>query len=116
MYHSTTLGIRYAPMFASKTKLLDGNLPDYANKGLSVTKIDHPDDANKTNVKSSSEFGSTHYLKHKTLSDDKVIVSSNNFLNIDIDKFDVIDIDEAQFLTGLYYFVKIMVEDKKKEY
>ena len=117
MYHSGTLDIRYGPMFASKTKFLDGGLTDYANKGLFVAKIVHPDDANRINVKSSGEFGSSHYLKHKTLSDDVVIISTDNLIKLldtDIDKFDVIGIDEAQFFTGLYDFVKILVEDKKK--
>lgn len=114
MYHSGTLDIRYGSMFASKTKWLDGNLTDYSNKGLIVAKIVHPDDANRTNVKSSGEFGSTHYMKHKTLSDDVIIISTNNFSNLDIDKFDVIGIDEAQFFTGLYDFVKFLVEDKQK--
>jgi thymidine kinase len=101
-------------MFGSKTKWLDSNLTDYANKGLSVAKIVHPDDANRINVKSSGEFGSTHYLKHKTLSDEVAIVSTDNFLNLDLDRFDVIGIDEAQFFTGLYDFVKDLVENKQK--
>ena len=89
-------------------------MTDYANKGLSVAKIVHPDDSNRANVKSSGEFGSSHHLKYKSLSDDVVIISTNNLTNIDIDKFDVVGIDEAQFFTGLYDFVKILVEDKKK--
>jgi len=114
MYHSGTLDIRYGGMFGSKTKWLDGNLSDYTNKGLAVAKIVHPDDANRTNVKSSGEFGSTHYLKHKTLSDEVFIVSTDNFLDLNLDKFDVIGIDEAQFFTGLYDFVKNLVEVKHK--
>lgn len=114
MYHSGTLDIRYGPMFASKTGWLNGNLTNYANKGLSVAKIVHSDDANRDNVKFNDESGSSHHLKHKTLSDDVVIISTNNFLNIDINRFDVIGIDEAQFFIGLYDFVKILVEDKKK--
>lgn len=114
MYHSGTLDIRYGPMFASKTKFLHGNLTDYANKGLSVAKIVHPDDANRNNVKFNDESGSTHHLKYKSLSDDVVIISTANLSDADVDKFDVIGIDEAQFFTGLYDFVKILVEDKKK--
>ena len=114
MYHSGTLDIRYGSMYAGKSKWLDGNLTDYANKGLVVAKIVHPDDANRINVKSSGEFGSSHYLKHKILSDDVKIISTNNFTNLDIDEFDVIGIDEAQFFVGLYDFVKILVDDKHK--
>jgi thymidine kinase len=114
MYHSGTLDIRFAGMFARKTFWLNGNLTDYANRGLSVAKIVHSDDANRNTVKFNDESGSTHHLKYKSLSDDVVIISTNNLLDAEVDKFDVIGIDEAQFFTGLYDFVKILVEDKKK--
>jgi thymidine kinase len=114
MYHSGTLDIRYAGMFASKSKWLDGNLTDYANRGLSVAKIVHSDDANRINVKCSGEFGSSHFSNHRILSDNVVIISTDDLSKAEVDKFDVIGIDEAQFFTGLYDFVKILVEDKKK--
>ena len=114
MYHSGTLDVRYGSMFARKTFWLNGMLTDYANKGLHVAKIVHSDDANRNTVKFNDESGSTHHLKYKSLSDDVVIISTDNLSNADVDRFDVIGIDEAQFFTGLYNFVKNLVEDKKK--
>lgn len=116
MHHSGHLDIRFGPMFASKTKWLNGKLTDYANKGLAVAKIVNPDDSNRTNVKYSGEIGSTHHINCKTLSDEVKIFSLNDLTKTDIDfsKFDVVGIDEAQFFIGLYDFVLNLVDVLKK--
>jgi len=116
MHHSGTLDIRFGPMFASKTKWLNRELTDYANKGLRVVKIVHPNDSNRTGVKYSGEIGSTHHLKYPSLSDEVTIISHGDLtdIEIDLDKFDVIGIDEAQFFNGLYNFVLHCVDVKKK--
>jgi len=114
MYHSGTLDIRTGPMCAGKSKWLDVRLTDYTNAGLSVGKIVHPDNSNRTDVKCSGEFGSSHFSQHKILSDDVEIITTDNFNNLNLDKFDAIGIDEAQFFTGLYNFVKDLVDNKHK--
>jgi len=68
MYHSGTLDIRYGPVCAKKSCWLNNNLNDYVNKGLSVAKIVHPDDAKRNDVKFNDESGSSNYLKYKSLS------------------------------------------------
>ncbi len=114
MYHSGTLDVRYGGMFAGKSFWLHSMLTSYANKGLKVAKIVHPDDANRNTVKFNDESGSTHHLKYKSLSDDVIIISTSNLSNAEVDEFDVIGIDEAQFFTGLYDFVKILIDNKGK--
>jgi thymidine kinase len=114
MYHSGTLDIRYGGMFASKSRYINGKLTDYANQGLLVAKIVHADDANRNNVLFNDESGSTHHLKYKSLSDEVEIISTNVLQGLDVDRFDVIGIDEAQFFSGLYNFVKDLVENRHK--
>jgi thymidine kinase len=117
MYQSGSLDIRYGPMFASKTKWLNDNLTTYANKGLKVAKIVHPNDSGRNDSNFNDESGSTHHSKYKTLSDDVVIISINDLENFNIEtleNFNVIGVDEAQFFDKVFDFVRKLVEEKHK--
>ena len=114
MTHSGYLEIVYGPMYAGKSKWIDSSLNDYVNMGFSVAKIVHPDDSSRSGVKFSGESGSNHHCEHKILSDEVTIIGTDDLNNIDLNKFNVIGIDEAQFFKNVYNVVKDLVDIKNK--
>jgi thymidine kinase len=111
--------IRFGPMFSGKTTALINDLAQYADLGSKVLLINSKKDNRQTEAQ--DETVTTHNSQFKGLSDKvdrvkltslKEIYESTNEINID--KYDVIGIDEGQFYADLKKMVTEWVLKLKK--
>jgi len=107
--HRGTLGIRMGCMYSGKTTWLNGELTEFAIHNLRVLKISHSDDV-RTDVAASDESGSTHNPSYGKLTSKIKCVRTSNLSMVDVSKYHVIGVDEAQFFTDLYDAVEHWVE------
>ncbi len=123
------LFVRAGAMFSGKSSWLNFELTKYADLGYDVVKIVHSDDTREN----TDNAGSTHNSSYQSLSS-KIRVIHANILQYpkitshsvfnncenkvsyvtDIEKYEVIGIDEGQFFTGLYDFVYDLIENHGK--
>lgn len=101
MLHKGELHVRAGPMFSGKSTWLNLSLTRLADLGYSVVKIMHKDDQRDS---------TTHNSSYKTISPKIQILCTKDLNTLDVSRYDVVGIDEGQFFTGLYEFVKNLVE------
>lgn len=102
----------FGPMFARKTSLLTAELNESSDIELKCLYINNSKDVRDTKYYSDSI--SSHSSQFSGLSD-KVDRKKETYLkDIDIDKYDVIGIDEGQFFDDLNEVVRIWVLEKNK--
>jgi len=111
--HRGTLYIRVGPMFSGKTTWLNGELTQLADKRFSVLKITHSDDI-RNDVETCDNSGSTHNSSYRSLSTKITCIRASELKDINVSKFHVIGIDEAQFFPDLLEVVEDWVENKGK--
>lgn len=111
--HRGTLYIRIGPMFSGKSTWLNGELTQLADKRFSVLKINHSDDT-RTDVEACDNSGSTHNSSYKSLSNKITCVRACELKGIDVSRYHVIGIDEAQFFPDLFCVIKDWVENQVK--
>lgn len=112
-FQTGSLTIIIGPMFSSKTTSLNNILTEFSDIGFSVMKIIHADD-NRLQNKDSERSGSTHSSTYKTLSSKIHCLKTKNLKEVDVDDYDLIGIDEAQFFDDLLETVEFWVEKKRK--
>lgn len=91
------LEICIGPMFSGKTSHLLKKIGQMADTGYSVLLINHDSDTRDSLI-------SSHSSLFKGISDkivDKITIIKKRDLNINVDEFDVIGIDEIQFFDNL---------------
>lgn len=108
-----TLYLRIGPMFSGKTTWLNGELTQLADKRFSVLKIIHSDDK-RHDVASCDHTGSTHNSSYKTLSPKITCIRASELVDINVSKFHVVGVDEAQFFPDLVDVIKDWVENHGK--
>lgn len=111
--HRGTLYIRIGPMFSGKTTWLNSELTQLSDKGFKCLKIIHDDDI-RNDVSSADLKGSTHNSSYNKLSDKITVIRAKNLVDINVEDFHVIGIDESQFFGDLVITVNRWVEDKGK--
>ncbi len=111
--HRGTLYMRIGPMFSGKTTWLNGELTKLADKGFSVLKITHSDDQ-RIDVATSDESGSTHNTSYTKLSAKIDCLKVATLEGVDVSKYHVIGVDEAQFFPDLLENVENWVENLGK--
>lgn len=113
--HRGTLSLRIGPMFSGKTTWLNAELTQLADKRFSVLKIIHSDDV-RYDVAKCDNNGSTHNSSYRSLSPKIKCIRASKLKDIDIeiDKFHVIGVDEAQFFPDLLEVVEDWVENNGK--
>lgn len=107
----TQLDLIGGPMFSGKTTELLRRLFNEAEIGMNVLYINHSDD-----TRSDNHFSTHNPLYKKKLAEKSNIsfISAEKLSNVNVDEYDIIGIDEAQFFTDLYNVVKNMVECQDK--
>ena len=106
-----TLNLILGPMFSGKTTQLNTELTKFADLGASCLKIVHSLDT-RNDVPSNDYCGSTHNSSYTQLTKKIKVVRTDNLANVDINGYQVISIDEAQFFTNLYNIIYDWVENK----
>ena len=101
----------FGPMFGGKTTMLRGILTRYADVGLRTLYINHSIDVRDT---PGDDILSSHNSGFKGLSAKIVGLKTSQLTDIDVDSYDVIGIDEAQFFEDLNSIVRHWVLDLKK--
>lgn len=96
-----SLQIVVGPMRSNKTGWLNDQLNRYCDIGKRVLRINHSSDHRDDVIMSEDERGTTHNSAGLHLTNGLTVVCSNNLTNINIDNYDVIGIDEAQFFPNL---------------
>lgn len=91
----------FGPMFAGKTTELLRRLTTMADVGLSVLYINHSSDVRSTT--GSAKHVTTHHSQFTSLSDKITTVSVRSLADVNVDDYDVIGIDEAQFFDYMMY-------------
>ena len=99
------------PMFAGKSSRLMTELTTYADVDLRVLYINHSDD---TRSGCGDNMFSTHSSQYKGLSAKIMAIKCSNLLDISVDDYDVIGIDEAQFFTDLVSAVDGWINEHHK--
>jgi thymidine kinase len=102
-----SLRICLGPMFSGKTTWLNGELTELADFGLACLKVIHKADQMRDAELTSS--GHSHSSSFKMLSPKIDVIFTDNLLSIidDIDKYNIVGIDEGQFFDELVKFVKV---------
>lgn len=113
---SGRLRIRVGCMYSCKSTWLNQEATKAADLGYSVVKIIHSDDLRKSASEVTDDSGSTHNSSFTSLTPKITKIRSSTLLDLDVDNFQVINIDEAHFFPDLYEFVNDLVEHKKKYY
>lgn len=111
--NSGSLHIILGPMFSGKTTQLNSILTKYADTGLKVVKIIHADDIR--DVTASDASGTTHNSSYSRLTSKITIIRTKELTNLDISKYHVIGVDEAQFFQDLDVVVKRWVNGLHKD-
>jgi thymidine kinase len=102
------LDIFIGSMFSGKTSALLRKLSQFSDLGLSTLYINHSNDN-----RSENSFSTHSSLQN--ISSNITFMKINNFNNLEINKYDIIGIDEAQFFDcSLIDFVKNLVEKYNK--
>lgn len=96
--HRGTLYVRVGPMYSDKSTWLNTELTRFADRGFPVLKITHSNDV-RDDVASCDNSGSTHNSSFTSLTKKIDCVRSNTLANINVDKYDVIGVDEGQFFS-----------------
>lgn len=107
--HRGTLSIRFGPMFSGKTTWLNGVLTEMADIGLAVLKITHTDDV-RYDTAACDESGSTHNTSYTGLSNKIATFRCTRLSDVDVSKYHVIGVDEAQFYDDLLDVIEHWVE------
>ena len=102
------------PMFSGKSTRLCGELTTCADLGHSVLYINHSSDVRKTEKQDTHV--TTHHSSFRALSDKitKTKINELELLTYDLNKFDVIGVDEGQFFSTLETHVRHWVLDLHK--
>src|SRR5436305_1726513 len=87
------------PMFSRKTSRLLAELSTYADLQISVAYINHSLDERETQCEGNGV--TTHNCLFKGLPDKITSLKSDKLSSLNLDRFDVIGIDEAQFFPDL---------------
>lgn len=112
--------IIFGPMFAGKSTRLSSELTESADIGLKCLYINHSSDERKTEF--SSDLITSHSSQFQGLSSKVQSVKTFKLSDVNVDKYHVIGIDEAQFFglkepplkNDLYLTVRKWVLEKKK--
>jgi len=104
--------LRIGPMFSGKTSAVVQEGTTLADIGMEVMYINHSDDIRSTTSKSKNM--TTHHSTKKSLSDKIDTISTKKLSKINIDKYDVIIVDEAQFFNDLEVTVRHWVLELNK--
>lgn len=108
---SGRLEIYLGPMFSGKSSRLLHDLSTFADIGLKVLYINHIDDIRDTK---GDNIVSTHNSQYNGLSK-KIKSAKISFLKeVNVEDYDIIGVDEAQFFEDLVPMVIDWVENKKK--
>lgn len=110
--HIGSCRLIFGPMFSGKSTTLRKELTTLADIGLKVLYINHSSDIRKT--EKGDKIITTHHSGFKGLSDKITVIKNSNLRNIDINKYDVIGIDESQFFDELDEVVREWVLFKNK--
>lgn len=115
LMHRGSLDIIIGPMFCGKTSLGNQRATVFADTGFKVARITHSfDDRGKCEGIISKGNVSTHNSSFVGLSGKISQFSAPNLKNIDVNEYQVILIDEAQFFDDLYDIVINWVEKDGK--
>ena len=111
-----TLHVKVGPMFSGKTTWLNNELTKWSDKGFKVCKI-IPLCESRLDVANSSSSGSTHNSSPGCLTPKVTIIpiGISDLSTVNIDHFDVIGIDEAQFLKNLRPSLSFWIDTLKKQ-
>jgi thymidine kinase len=105
MNQNGSLEIILGPMFSGKSTRLNWQLNDLFDKGFSVIKIVHKfDQERKESLHTSATFELNKEIK---------VVYSQTLLDLEVDKYDFIAVDESQFFQDLKEAVLIWLDKKK---
>lgn len=96
-------------MYSGKSTELLRRLNISKSMGLKVLYINHSFDNRTTN-----EFSTHNNLIKKNIGISMIKIENLNNIDIDINNYDVIGIDEAQFFDNLYVIVGKWVDNKNK--
>jgi thymidine kinase len=107
-----SLKILFGPMFSGKTTTLLNILSTYVDINMKVLYINHTIDIRLT--KSGNNVVTSHSSQFKGMSTKIVGIKTDCLKNIDIDNYDVIGVDEAQFFDDLEEVVRQWVLIDKK--
>lgn len=107
------LEIIVGPMFSGKTISLNWKLNDFYDKGFSVIKIVNSLDKTRSSENNSDYNHSSGIFK---LNKEIKIVYVSSLKEIDIDQYEIIAVDEAQFFPDLKETVEIWLEKGKHVY
>jgi thymidine kinase len=107
--HRGTLIVYHGNMFSGKTTALNGELSDLSVQNLRVIKLTHQVDQ-RTDVAISDESGSTHNPCYNKLPPNIICRQVTSLREVDVSKFHVIGVDEAQFFDDLVEAVEYWVE------
>lgn len=108
-----TLTIKLGPMFSGKSTWLRFTLTELADQGFTVVLVSHTHDV-RTDVSNCDIAGSTHNSTYKSLSPKVNVIRTTQLATIDINKYQVVGVDEAQFYDDLRDTVYHWVTNLKK--
>lgn len=108
------LNVRVGPMFSGKTTWLNNKLTQFADKGFEVLKIVSSYDQ-RPGLNGNETGGSTHNTSFGKLSPKITYIKTKNLKEINVEKYDVIGIDESQFFSDLLENVLHWVDVLKKK-
>lgn len=95
-----SLVIKLGPMFSGKSTWLNKELTKLSDGGFKVVKIIHIDDSRYDNIS-----GSYHHSSFYELNDKITVIKTPTLLNLNLDYFEIIGIDESNFFEDLKLFV-----------
>jgi len=105
------LSLYVGPMFSGKSSALLHDLTMYGDIGMKVLYINHSDDTRRS---SGDTIFSTHNSSYDKISPKIAWEKVAKLTDLDVSKYDVIGIDEAQFFEDLYANVLKWVHEDSK--
>jgi len=110
--NSGYLEIILGPMFSGKTSYMLRELSLFADIGLKTLLVNHSHDNRNTDR---NDMASSHSSQFLGISD-KIITKKTSNLDVNVDNFDVIGIDEIQFFEDLSPIISFVEKQNKRVY